>query len=317
MQKLKNKNLYHTKTYTDLIKAEANRLGFLATGISKACFLKEDEARIKKWLSNNMHGEMHYMENYPDKRLDPRLLVENSLSVISLLYNYFPPNLQFNPDSFKIARYAYGTDYHQVVKNKIFSLMKFINTHVAKVNGRVFVDSAPVLERAWARKSGLGWIGKNTNLINPRYGSFFFIGELIIDLELEYDPPVKNHCGTCTRCMDACPTGAITEPYVIDARKCISYLTIELKDKIPEKWKGKVSPWIFGCDVCQEACPWNKKAKPHHEPEFMPSTELLNLSKKDWENLSENKFLELFSKSAIKRTKYSGLKRNINFLSSH
>ena len=299
--------------YTQLIKTEAKRLGFLSCGISKAQFLEEEAPRLEKWLNNNMHGEMQYMENHFDKRLDPTKLVEGSKSVVSLLLNYFPSEEQ-NDYSFKLSKYAYGNDYHFVIKNKLKSLLYFIEEEIGEVSGRAFVDSAPVLDKVWAAKSGLGWIGKHTNLITQQVGSFYFIAELIIDLELEYDTPVTDHCGTCTACIDACPTQAITEPYVVDGSKCISYFTIELKENIPSEFKGKMDDWMFGCDVCQDVCPWNRFAKSHNEPLFNPHSELLSMTKRDWEEITEDTFRKVFKNSAVKRTKYSGLKRNINFL---
>ena len=299
--------------YTKLIKTEAKRLGFLSCGISKAEFLEEEAPRLEQWLNQNMHGGMRYMENHFDKRLDPTKLVEDSKSVVSLLLNYFPSEVQ-NSESYKISKYAYGTDYHFVIKDKLKSLLHFIQEEIGEVNGRAFVDSAPVLDKAWAAKSGLGWIGKHSNLLTQQVGSFYFIAELIIDLELEYDTPVTDHCGTCTACIDACPTEAITEPYLVDGSKCISYFTIELKENIPSEFKGKFDDWMFGCDVCQDVCPWNRFSKAHSEPLFNPHPELLSMSKKDWEEITEETFRKVFKKSAVKRTKYSGLKRNIEFL---
>ncbi|MBC72789.1 MAG: tRNA epoxyqueuosine(34) reductase QueG [Muricauda sp.] len=299
--------------HTSMIKTEAKRLGFLSCGISKAGFLEEEAPRLEKWLNQNMHGEMQYMENHFDKRLDPTKLVEGSKSVISLLLNYFPSEEQ-NPDSYKISKYAYGMDYHFVIKDKLKSLLQFIQEEIGDVHGRAFVDSAPILDKAWAAKSGLGWIGKNSNLLTQQVGSFYFIAELIVDLELEYDTPVTDHCGTCTACIDACPTEAIVQPYVVDGSKCISYLTIELKNEIPSEFDGKLDEWMFGCDVCQDVCPWNRFSKPHSEPLFNPNPDLLSFTKKDWEEITEDVFKKIFKKSAVKRTKLSGLERNINFL---
>ena len=299
--------------HTQLIKAEAKRLGFLSCGISKAGFLEEEAPRLEKWLNQNMHGEMQYMENHFDKRLDPTKLVEGSKSVISLLLNYFPSEQQ-NPDSYKISKYAYGMDYHYVIKDKLKNLLHFIQEEIGEVHGRAFVDSAPVLDKAWAAKSGLGWIGKNSNLLTQQVGSFYFVAELIVDLELEYDAPVTDHCGTCTACIDACPTEAIVQPYVVDGSKCISYLTIELKNEIPSEFEGKLDDWMFGCDVCQDVCPWNRFSKSHREPLFEPNPELLSFTKKDWEEITEDVFKKVFQKSAVKRTKLSGLRRNIDFL---
>lgn len=256
---------------------------------------------------------MGYMENHFDKRLDPTLLVDDSKSVISLLLNYYPEQTQVE-DSYKISKYAYGQDYHFVIKEKLKEFLFSIQENIGEVSGRAFVDSAPVLDKAWAAKSGLGWIGKNSNLLSKQVGSFFFIAELIVDLELEYDIAVTDHCGSCTKCIDACPTGAIIAPYVVDGSKCISYFTIELKDNIPQEMKGKFDDWAFGCDVCQDVCPWNRFSKPHNEPLFNPNPELLSMTKKDWEEITEETFRAVFKNSAVKRTKYDGLKRNIDFL---
>lgn len=299
--------------HTRLIKAEAKRLGFLSCGISKAEFLEEEAPRLEKWLNNNRHGEMGYMENHFDLRLDPTKLVESSKSVISLLLNYFPEATQ-KEDTFKVSKYAYGQDYHHVIKSKLRELQNFISEEIGEVHGRAFVDSAPVLDKAWAAKSGLGWIGKHSNLLTRQVGSFYFIAELIVDLELEYDHRATDHCGSCTACIDACPTQAIVEPYVVDGSKCISYLTIELKNEIPSEFKGKMDDWMFGCDVCQDVCPWNRFSKPHREPLFNATPELLSFTKKDWEEITEDVFRKVFQKSAVKRTKFSGLKRNIEFL---
>lgn len=299
--------------WTQLIKTEAKRLGFLSCGISKAGFLEEEAPRLEKWLNQNMHGEMQYMENHFDKRLDPTKLVEGARSVISLLLNYYPNDVQ-NPDSYKISKYAYGTDYHFVIKDKLKHLLHFIQEEIGEVHGRAFVDSAPVLDKAWAAKSGLGWIGKNSNLLTQQVGSFYFIAELIVDLELEYDAPVTDHCGTCTACIDACPTQAIVAPYVVDGSKCVSYFTIELKNEIPTEFKGKLDDWMFGCDVCQDVCPWNRFSKPHNEPLFDPNPELVSFTKKDWEEITDDVFKKVFQKSAVKRTKLAGLKRNIDFV---
>ena len=299
--------------HTQRIKSEAKRLGFLSCGISKAEFLEEEAPRLEKWLDNNMHGEMTYMENHFDKRLDPTLLVADSKSVVSLLLNYYPTQLQ-NKDSYQISKYAYGTDYHFVIKDKLKLLLNFIQEEIGDVYGRAFTDSAPVLDKAWAAKSGLGWIGKHTNLITKQVGSFYFIAELIIDLDLEYDTPITDHCGSCTACIDACPTEAIVDPYVVDGSKCISYYTIELKNEIPSSVKGQFDDWMFGCDICQEVCPWNRFSQSHNEPLFNPNPKLLSNSKKDWEEISNEVFKNIFQKSPVKRTKYSGLKRNIDFL---
>lgn len=300
--------------YTQMIKAEAQRLGFLSCGISKAGFLEEEAPRLEAWLQKGMQGEMHYMENHFDKRLNPTLLVDDAKSVISLLLNYYPSETQ-NPDSYKISKYAYGQDYHFVIKDKLKDLLHFIQTEIGEVSGRAFVDSAPVLDKAWAAKSGLGWVGKNGNLLSKQVGSFFFIAELIVDLELEYDSITTNHCGSCTACIDACPTEAIVAPYVVDGSKCISYFTIELKENLPVAMKGKFDDWMFGCDVCQDVCPWNRFSKQHQEPLFNPNPEVLSFAKKDWEEITDETFRKVFKHSAVKRTKYEGLLRNIDFLS--
>tara|TARA_R100000935_G_scaffold31604_1_gene52112 strand:- start:100 stop:1026 length:927 start_codon:yes stop_codon:yes gene_type:complete len=299
--------------YSELIKAEAKRLGFMSCGISKAEFLETEAPRLDNWLKQNMHGEMSYMENHFDKRLDPTKLVDGSKSVISLLLNYYPSQFQ-KDNSYKISKYAYGTDYHFVIKDKLKKLLQFIQQEIGEVEGRAFVDSAPVLDKAWAAKSGLGWIGKNSNLLTKQVGSFYFIAELIVDLELDYDTPVTDHCGSCTACIDACPTQAIVEPYKVDGSKCISYFTIELKNELPSSYKGQFDDWMFGCDVCQDVCPWNKFSKAHNEPLFDPNPQLLNNTRKEWEELTKETFNEIFKKSAVKRTKFEGLKRNIDFL---
>lgn len=287
----------------------------MSCGISRAAFLEEEAPRLERWLKNNMHGEMGYMENHFDKRLDPTKLVSDSKSVISLLLNYAPSELQ-NEDSYKISKYAYGTDYHFVIKGKLKQLLHHIQEEIGDVHGRAFVDSAPVLDKAWAAKSGLGWMGKHSNLITKQAGSFYFIAELIVDLDLDYDSPVTDHCGTCTACIDACPTEAIVAPYVVDGSKCISYFTIELKNEIPSNVRGHFDDWIFGCDVCQDVCPWNRFSQSHKEPLFNPNPDLLDMTKKDWNEITEDVFKNLFKNSAVKRTKFEGLKRNIDFLSS-
>ncbi|RYG20752.1 MAG: tRNA epoxyqueuosine(34) reductase QueG [Chitinophagaceae bacterium] len=304
-----------TENYSKLIKAEALRLGFMACGISKAVFLEEEAPRLENWLENNHHGEMGYMANYFDKRLDPRLLVEGARSVVSLTLNYFTNDKQADITAPKISKYAYGEDYHTVIKEKLKELMAFIHSEIGEVAGRCFVDSAPVMDKAWAQKSGLGWRGKNSNLISKEAGSFFFLAELIIDLELAYDQPfVADHCGSCTRCIDACPTDAIIAPYTVDGSKCISYLTIELKNEIPSTFKDKMENWMFGCDICQDVCPWNRFAVPHKEPAFNPTDELLGLKKADLLEITDEVFRKVFKGSAVKRTKFSGLKRNLDFL---
>ena len=299
--------------HTQLIKTEAKRLGFLTCGISKAGFLEEEAPRLEHWLNNNHQGNMSYMENHFDKRLNPTLLVEDSKSVVSLLLNYFPSEGQ-NNNTYKISKYAYGQDYHSVIKEKLKELLDFIQTTIGEVSGRAFVDSAPVLDKAWAAKSGLGWIGKNSNLITQKVGSFYFIAELIIDLDLEYDHATTDHCGTCTACIDSCPTQAIVSPYIVDGSKCISYFTIELKDNLPQEMKGKFDDWMFGCDICQDVCPWNKFSKSHNEPLFNPNPEVLSYTKKDWEEITEDIFKKVFKNSAVKRTKFEGLQRNIAFI---
>ena len=304
----------NSSKHTTLIKAEAKRLGFDYIGISKADFLEEEAPRLENWLNNNMHGQMSYMQNYFDKRLDPRLLVPGAKSVISLLLNYYPSEKQVDNTVPKISKYAYGKDYHLVIKEKLNLLLEFIKENIGEVDGRAFVDSAPVLDKAWAKKGGLGWIGKNSNLINKSSGSFNFIAELIVDLDLEYDGAVKDYCGTCTKCIDECPTDAIVAPYVVDGSKCISYFTIELKENIPNDVKGKFNNWMFGCDICQDVCPWNSFSKPHAEPHFQANAELLGLKKQDWEELTEETFRRVFKDSAVKRTKFAGLKRNLEFL---
>ncbi|MEZ4933114.1 MAG: tRNA epoxyqueuosine(34) reductase QueG [Saprospiraceae bacterium] len=296
------------------MRTEASRLGFSFVGFAKARQLDTEARRLEQWLNQGYHGEMQYMENHFEKRIDPTKLVPGAKSVIVLMHNYFPKEKQ-NKEAPKIARYAYGEDYHFVLKRKLKDLIYFIEENIGEVNGRCFVDSAPVLERDWAKYAGVGWTGKNTLLINPKAGSYFFLAELIIDLELAADSPMKDYCGTCTRCIDACPTEAISpQGYLMDGSKCISYLTIELKNAIPEKFKGKMENWLFGCDICQEVCPWNRFSKPHHEPAFEPHPDLLKMEKKEWEELTEEVFQKLFKKSAVKRTKFKGLKRNIDFL---
>lgn len=301
---------------TQFIKSIATELGFSYCGIAKAEFLAEEAPRLEAWLKRNYQGKMSYLEKHFDKRLDPALLVPGAKSVISLIYNYYPEKDlgKKDTDQFKVAKYAYGEDYHLVIKEKLKTFLDKIQETIGTVSGRAFVDSAPVHERAWAKKAGLGWIGKNSLLLNKNIGSFFFLAELIVDLELEYDGPVKDYCGTCTACMDACPTEAIPEPYVVDGSKCISYFTIELKEEIPQEVKGKFENWIFGCDICQDVCPWNSFSKPHHEPRFNPHPQLENLTRQQWAEITEEVFETIFKNSAVKRTRYEGLKRNIQFL---
>lgn len=307
--------MHHLKQLTLYIKQSASGLGFEHCGISKAIYLDDDAKRLENWLNKGMHGKMQYMENYFDLRVDPAKLVPGAKSVITLLLNYFPGEIQ-NSAAPKISKYAYGTDYHDVIRQKLKSLLELIKLKTGDINGRGFVDSAPVLERTWAQKSGLGFIGKNGNLINKKYGSYFFIATLIIDLELEYDDPyVKDYCGTCTKCIDHCPTEAILPGKVIDGSKCISYFTIELKDAlIPESMKGKFSNWMFGCDVCQDVCPWNRFASSGNEIKFKPIPEILNFSTSDWEALTEENFKTIFGDSPLKRTTFKGIKRNLNFI---
>jgi len=302
---------------TQKIKAKVKELGFYDCGISRADLLKEDAEKLEKWLGNGMQAGMHYMENHFEKRTDPRLLFENAKSVISVLYNYYPKTKIQEENNYKISKYAYGKDYHQIIKQKLNQLIEFIRAEAGEINARAFTDSAPVLDRAWAARAGLGWIGKNTNLINRKQGSFFFIGEIITDLELDYDgKKIENFCGTCTKCIDACPTGAL-KPYEVDARRCISYLTIENKEEsITAEFKGRFEDWIFGCDICQDVCPWNRFSEPHNEAAFNPPDILTQLRKPDWQNLTEDQFRKIFKKSAVKRTKYKGLLRNINFIRS-
>ena len=302
---------------TKLVKRKCFDLGFSHVGISKSVFLEKEAKRLEEWLSNDFNGKMSYMENHFDKRTDPGKLVDGAKSVISVLFNYHNPTKQLDDNAPKISQYAYGKDYHFVIKNKLKELQLFLTKKFGEINCRGFVDSAPVMDKVWAEKSGLGWIGKHSNLINKEMGSYFFIAELIVDIELEQDIPINDYCGTCTKCIDACPTEAIVQPYVVDGSKCISYLTIELKDQIlPNEFKGKMDSWMFGCDICQDVCPWNRFATAHNEPQFNPHPDLLKLTKKEWNELSEETYQNLFQKSAVKRTKFSGLKRNISFLNS-
>ena len=299
--------------HTQMIKKEAERLGFLSCGISKAEFLESEAPRLENWLSQKMHGEMIYMENYFDKRLDPRLLVDGAKTVISLLMNYYPSQFQVE-DSYKLSKYAYGRDYHGVIKKRMSELTAFIRNNIGEINSEIFIDSAPVLDKAWAVKSGLGWMGKNTNLISKKTGSFFFIAEIICDLDLDYDTIATDHCGSCTACIDACPTQAIEQPYVVNGSKCISYFTIELQNQIPTEMKGKFDDWMYGCDVCQDVCPWNRFSKPHNEPLFEPRANLLELTKQDWNALNKETYNKVFKKSAVKRIKFEGLVKNIEFI---
>lgn len=298
---------------SELVREHASHLGFLSCGFSKAGFLEEEAPLLEKWLLGHRHGKMAYMERYFDERLDPRILVPGAKSVVSLLYNYFPEKNLSVDGKPKISRYAYGEDYHFVVKDKLHELLSWMRDTFGQISGRVFVDSAPVLEKAWAVRSGIGWMGKNGNLLNRASGSYFFIGELIIDLELAPDGRVEDFCGTCTRCIDACPTQAIIQPKVVDGSKCISYFTIELKEEIPIEQKGKFGDWVFGCDICQEVCPWNRFSKPHKEPRFSPRQPVVDWNEKDWEELDEDLFQRHFKDSPIKRTGFDGLRRNLSF----
>lgn len=306
----------NTENHTRIIKQKTQELGFFFCGISNAEYLEEEAPKLEEWLKRSYNGKMGYMENHFDKRLDPRLLVDDAKSVVSLLLNYFPDQSEAQcQDAPKLSKYAYGEDYHFVIKDKLKTLMQFIQDEIGEVGGRIFVDSAPVMDKVWAKKSGLGWVGKNSNLIHPKHGSFFFIAELILDLKLVPDGPIKDYCGTCTKCIDECPTDAIVEPYLVDGSKCISYLTIELKDQIiPNEFKGKMDDWMFGCDICQDVCPWNRFSKPHNESRFDVKRELLKMNKNDWQDLTQEIFSNLFKNSAVKRTKFEGLERNIKFL---
>lgn len=306
--------MLQTKNHTKLIKEKAEKFGFQSCGISKAEFLEEEAPRLEAWLKNNYHGEMKYMENHFDKRLNPTLLVDGAKSVISLSYNYFPKTEIEALDNFKISKYAYGEDYHEVIKEILTEMVAELQEEIGEFGFRIFVDSAPVLEKAWARKSGIGWVGKNANLITKKHGSFYFLAEIICDLELNYDFETTDHCGTCRACIEACPTKAIISDKIVDGSKCISYATIELKNEIPDYFEGKMDDWIFGCDVCQDVCPWNRFSAPTLEEKFAPNFQKLNFRKNEWKELTQEIFSEIFRKSAVKRTKFSGLMRNINFL---
>ena len=303
--------------YSQLIKQKAEKFGFQSCGISKAEFLEEEALRLETWLNKDYHGEMKYMENHFDKRLNPTLLVDGAKSVISLSYNYFPKVKIDEINNFKISKYAYGEDYHEVIKDILKEMVAELQEEIGVFGFRVFVDSAPVLEKAWARKSGLGWVGKNANLITKKHGSFYFLAEIICDLELEYDLAVTDHCGSCRACIDACPTQAIVSDRIVDGSKCISYATIELKNEIPDYFNGKMNDWIFGCDVCQDVCPWNRFSAPTLQEKFAPNFQKLNFRKNEWKELTQELFSEIFKKSAVKRTKFSGLMRNINLLNDH
>ena len=303
--------------YSQLIKQKAEKFGFQSCGISKAEFLEEEAPRLEAWLNKGYHGEMNYMENHFDKRLNPTLLVDGAKSVISLSYNYFPKVKIDEINNFKISKYAYGEDYHEVIKDILKEMVAELQEEIGEFGFRVFVDSAPVLEKAWARKSGLGWVGKNANLITKKHGSFYFLAEIICDLDLEYDLAVTDHCGSCRACIDACPTQAIVSDRIVDGSKCISYATIELKNEIPDYFNGKMDDWIFGCDVCQDVCPWNRFSAPTLQEKFAPNFQKLNFRKNEWKELTQELFSEIFKKSAVKRTKFSGLMRNINLLNDH
>ncbi len=300
------------------IKLKARELGLLDCAILSPGFLAEEEIPFKNWLDKGMHGEMAYMERNIEKRLDPRMLYENAKTIIVVLQNYFPAETQVDKTAPILSKYAYGTDYHFVLKDKLKSLLSFIQTEIQPCNGRPFVDSAPVLERAWAKRAGLGWVGKNSNIISIEHGSFFFIGELILDIELPFDEPklVRDHCGNCTKCIDACPTKAIVNDRVVDARRCISYQTIELKGELDEALKGQFENRVFGCDICQDVCPWNLKSEPHDEPNFKSKNGLLDLKSQDWHSMEKPEFNGLFKNSAVKRTGFEGLKRNLKFIQS-
>ena len=300
--------------YSQLIKQKAEKFGFQSCGISKAEFLEEEAPRLETWLNKGYHGEMKYMENHFDKRLNPTLLVDGAKSVISLSYNYFPKEKIERLENFKISKYAYGEDYHEVIKEILKEMMIELQEEIGEFGFRVFVDSAPVLEKAWARKSGLGWVGKNANLITKKHGSFYFLAEIICDLELDYDLAVTDHCGSGRACIDACPTQAIVSDRIVDGSKCISYATIELKNQIPDYFNGKMDDWMFGCDVCQDVCPWNRFSAPTLQEKFAPNFQKLNFRKNEWKELTQELFSEIFKKSAVKRTKFSGLMRNISFL---
>ena len=305
-------------TLTNLVKAEAKRLGFEGCGISKAGFLEDEAPKLEQWLVENMHGQMKWMEHHFDKRLDPTKLVPGAKSVISVLLSYHQPELaekhKENNSSPKISKYALGEDYHFVVKDKLFELYTFLEVTIGEINGRVFVDSAPVMDKVWAAKSGLGWMGKHSNILNKTEGSWFFLGEIIVDVEFDYDGPITDHCGSCTKCIDACPTDAIVQPYLVDGSKCISYFTIELRDEIPTEYHDKLGNWIFGCDICQDVCPWNRKAKPGKEERLFARNDFLDKGIEYWDELNLDEFRKLFRKNPVKRTKFEGLKRNVNAL---
>jgi epoxyqueuosine reductase len=302
--------------HSRFIKLKAAELGFSYCGISKAEFLEAEAPRVEEWLKRGYQGRMKYLENHFDKRLDPTLLVPGAKSVVSLVYSYYPKEDLSRTADLKVAKYAFGEDYHVVIREKLTSLLEAMRDEIGQINGRVFVDSAPVMERAWAQRSGAGWIGKNSLLLNRGMGSFFFLAEIIVDLALTYDTPTGDYCGTCTACMDACPTDAIAEPFVVDGSRCISYFTIELKDNIPSTYKDKFENWIFGCDICQDVCPWNRFAAPHNERRFEPDPAFSTMTRSDWEDLSEEIFNKVFARSPLTRAGFEGIKRNVNFLTT-
>ncbi|WP_228414543.1 tRNA epoxyqueuosine(34) reductase QueG [Chryseobacterium sp. SNU WT5] len=309
--------LHNQENYAHLVKAKAKKFGFQNCGISNADFLEDDAPKFEKWLNHGYQGEMSYMENYFDKRLDPRLLVDGAKSIISLSYNYFPQEPLSQIGSLKISKYAYGQDYHEIIKEILHEMVVELKEEIGDFQCRVFTDSAPILERSWARKSGIGWVGKNANLITKQTGSFYFLAEIICDLELASDSATTDHCGSCRKCIDACPTNAIVSDRLIDGSKCISYATIELKNEIPDHFKNKMEDWVFGCDICQDVCPWNRFSKPHQQEKFNPNNFLKNMRNEDWKELSGDLFSEIFRKSPVKRTKFAGLKRNIEFATKY
>jgi epoxyqueuosine reductase len=304
------------ENHSFILKTTAERLGFDYCGIAKAEFLESEAPRLEEWLNRNYHGKMAYLANHFDKRLDPTKLLEGAKTVVSLIYNYYPEkSLPCRAEDFKLAKYAYGADYHEVIRSKLTEFLEILREEVGEINGRTFVDSAPVMERQWAQRAGLGWIGKNSLLLNRQMGSFFFLAELIIDLDAMPDLPLaKDYCGTCTACIDACPTYAIVQPEVVDASKCISYLTIELKEGIPDEFAEKMENWVFGCDICQDVCPWNRFSKPHQEPSFQPNDELTRFTNREWKEMTEETFKRVFGNSAVRRAKFPGIKRNVDFL---
>lgn len=297
---------------SSFVKEIADKHGFMSCGISQSGFLEQEAPRLTSWLQQGYHGQMKWMENHFDKRLDTTKLVEDSKSVISLAFNYYPETQQ-TQDTPKIAKYAYGEDYHFVLKDKLRMMIDELQQRFGQFHARVFVDSAPVLERAWAAKAGLGWIGKHSLLLSKKQGSFFFLAQIICDVEMAYDAPVTDHCGSCTACIDACPTEAIIDNHIVDSNKCISYLTIELKEEIPTSFKGQMEDWVFGCDICQDVCPWNRFSKPHSEKRFAPKPAILENNWQDWEEITEDMFKDIFKRSAVKRTKFSGFLRNLRF----